>query len=161
MLIFLDIDGVMVPAKSWQRPEILEDGFVAFSSKAVQVLKEVLSQNTNACIMLTTSHKSRFSHSEWIEIFQRRGLNVNQLNSLVENTELLSRKEEILNWFNTNEIQEDFIIIDDDKSLNDLPKFFKDRLVLTSSLVGLNESHWADIQDIVSTQLSMSLVNNI
>lgn len=151
MLIFLDIDGVMVPAKSWQRPEILEDGFVAFSSKAVQVLKEVLSQNTNACIMLTTSHKSRFSHSEWIEIFQRRGLNVNQLNSLVENTELLSRKEEILNWFNTNEIQEDFIIIDDDKSLNDLPKFFKDRLVLTSSLVGLNESHWADIQDIVNT----------
>ena len=91
----------MVPAKSWQRPEILEDGFVAFSSKAVQVLKEVLSQNTNACIMLTTSHKSRFSHSEWIEIFQRRGLNVNQLNSLVENTELLSRKEEILNWFNS------------------------------------------------------------
>jgi hypothetical protein len=161
MLIFLDIDGVMVPAKSWQRPAILEDGFVAFSSKAVQVLKEVLSQNTNACIMLTTSHKSRFSHSEWIEIFQRRGLNVNQLNSLVENTELLSRKEEILNWFNTNEIQEDFIIIDDDKSLNDLPKFFKDRLVLTSSLVGLNESHTADIQDIVSTQLSISLVNNI
>lgn len=161
MLIFLDIDGVMVPAKSWQRPEILEDGFVAFSSKAVQVLKEMLSQNTSASIMLTTSHKSRFSHSEWIEIFQRRGLNVNQLNSLVENTELLSRKEEILNWFNINEIQEDFIIIDDDKSLNDLPKFFKDRLVLTSSLVGLNESHWADIQDIVSTQLSMSLVNNI
>jgi hypothetical protein len=161
MLIFLDIDGVMVPAKSWQRPEILEDGFVAFSSKAVQVLKEVLSQNTNASIILTTSHKSRFSHSEWIEIFQRRGLNVNQLNSLVENTELLSRKEEILNWFNTNEIQEDFIIIDDDKSLNDLPKFFKDRLVLTSSLVGLNESHTADIQDIVSTQLSISLVNNI
>ncbi len=86
---------------------------------------------------------------------------MNQLNSLVENTELLSRKEEILNWFNTNEIQEDFIIIDDDKSLNDLPKFFKDRLVLTSSLVGLNESHTADIQAIVSTQLSISLVNNI
>ena len=149
MLIFLDIDGVMVPAKSWQRPEILEDGFVAFSSKAVQVLKEVLSQNTNATIMLTTSHKSRFSHSEWKEIFQRRGLIVNQLNSLVENTELLSRKEELLNWFNTNEIHEDFIIIDDDKSLNDLPKFFKDRLILTSSLIGLNASHRDDIQAIV------------
>jgi ATP-dependent helicase/DNAse subunit B len=152
MLIFLDIDGVMVPAKSWQRPEILEDGFVAFSSKAVQVLKEVLSQNTNATIMLTTSHKSRFSHSEWKDIFQRRGLNVNQLKSLVENTELLSRKEELLNWFNTNEIQEDFIIIDDDKSLNDLPKFFKDRLILTSSLIGLNASHRDDIQAIVDKQ---------
>jgi ATP-dependent helicase/DNAse subunit B len=152
MLIFLDIDGVMVPAKSWQRPEILEDGFVAFSSKAVQVLKELLSQNTNATIMLTTSHKSRFTHSEWKEIFQRRGLNVNQLKSLVENTELLSRKEELLNWFNTNEIHEDFIIIDDDKSLNDLPKFFKDRLILTSSLIGLNTSHRDDIQAIVDKQ---------
>jgi hypothetical protein len=161
MLIFLDIDGVMVPAKSWQRPEILEDGFAAFSSKAVLVLKELLSQNTEAVIMLTTSHKSRFSHSEWKDIFQRRGLNVNQLKSLVENSDFLSRKEEILNWFNTKGIYEDFIIIDDDKSLNELPKFFKDRLILTSSLVGLNESHWADIQDIVSAQLSISLINNI
>ena len=31
MLVFLDIDGVMAPAKSWQRPDILEDGFVDFS----------------------------------------------------------------------------------------------------------------------------------
>jgi hypothetical protein len=161
MLIFLDFDGVMVPAKSWQRPEILEDGFAAFSSKAVLVLNELLSQNTEAVIMLTTSHKSRFSHSEWKDIFQRRGLNVNQLKSLVENSDFLSRKEEILNWFNTKGIYEDFIIIDDDKSLNELPKFFKDRLILTSSLVGLNESHWADIQDIVSAQLSISLINNI
>jgi hypothetical protein len=160
MLIFLDIDGVMAPAKSWQRPEILEDGFAAFSSKAVLVLNELLSQNTEAVIMLTTSHKSRFSHSEWKDIFQRRGLNVNQLKSLVENSDFLSRKEEILNWFNTKGIYEDFIIIDDDKSLNELPKFFKDRLILTSSLVGLNESHWAVIQDIVSTQLNLSLVNN-
>ncbi len=160
MLIFLDIDGVMVPAKSWQRPEILEDGFAAFSSKAVLVLNELLSQNTEAVIMLTTSHKSRFSHSEWKDIFQRRGLNVNQLKSLVENSDFLSRKEEILNWFNTKGIYEDFIIIDDDKSLNELPKFFKDRLILTSSLVGLNESHWADIQDIFSAQLNLSLVNN-
>jgi hypothetical protein len=77
---------------------------------------------------------------------------VNQLNSLVENTELLSRKEELLNWFNTNEIHEDFIIIDDDKSLNDLPKFFKNRLILTSSLIGLNTSYRDDIQAIVDKQ---------
>ena len=57
-----------------------------------------------------------------------------------------------INWFNTNEIQEDFIIIDDDKSLNDLPKFFKNRLILTSSLIGLNANHWDDIQAIVDKQ---------
>ena len=160
MLIFLDIDGVMAPAKSWQRPDILEDGFVDFSSKAVRVLQDILAQNAITTIILTTSHKSRFSLSQWKIIFERRGLNVNKLESLNDNTDFQSRKVEILTWFDSNDVQEDFIIIDDDKSLNDLPKFYKDRLVLTSSLIGLNESHWAVIQDIVSTQLNLSLVNN-
>ena len=160
MLVFLDIDGVMAPAKSWQRPDILEDGFVDFSSKAVTVLQDILTQNPNSTIILTTSHKSRFSLSQWKIIFERRGLNVNKLESLNDNTNFQSRKVEILNWFDSNDIHEDFIIIDDDKSLNDLPTFYKDRLILTSSLVGLNESHRADIQDIVNTQLNLSLVNN-
>ena len=160
MLIFLDIDGVMAPAKSWQRPDILEDGFVDFSSKAVTVLQDILAQNLNSTIILTTSHKSRFSLSQWKIIFERRGLKVNKLESLNDNNDFQSRKVEILNWFESNDIHEDFIIIDDDKSLNDLPTFYKDRLILTSSLVGLNESHWADIQDIVNTQLYLSLVNN-
>lgn len=156
----MDIDGVMAPAKSWQRPDILEDGFVDFSSKAVRVLQDILAQNTDTTIILTTSHKSRFSLSQWKIIFERRGLNVNKLESLNDNTDFHSRKIEILNWFDSNDVQEDFIIIDDDKSLNDLPTFYKDRLILTSSLVGLNESHRADIQEIVSTQLNLSLVNN-
>ena len=156
----MDIDGVMAPAKSWQRPDILEDGFVDFSSKAVSVLQDILTQNPNSTIILTTSHKSRFSLSQWKIIFERRGLNVNKLESLNDYTDFQSRKVEILNWFDSNDIHEDFIIIDDDKSLNDLPTFYKDRLILTSSLVGLNESHRADIQDIVNTQLNLSLVNN-
>jgi hypothetical protein len=161
MLIFLDIDGVMAPTKSWQRPDILEDGFVDFSSKAVSVLQDVLAQNADTTIILTTSHKSRFSLSQWKIIFERRGLKVNKLESLNDNNDFQSRKVEILNWFESNDIHDDFIIIDDDKSLNDLPKFFKNRLILTGSLVGLNESHLVDIQDIVSAQLSISLVNNI
>ena len=153
----MDIDGVMAPAKSWQRPDILEDGFVDFSSKAVRVLQDVLAQNADTTIILTTSHKSRFSLSQWKIIFERRGLNVNKLESLNDNTNFQSRKVEILNWFVSNDIHEDFIIIDDDKSLNDLPTFYKDRLILTSSLVGLNESHWADIQDIYANSKNMAI----
>ena len=153
----MDIDGVMAPAKSWQRPDILEDGFVDFSSKAVRVLQDVLAQNADTTIILTTSHKSRFSLSQWKIIFERRGLNVNKLESLNDNTNFQSRKVEILNWFDSNDVQEDFIIIDDDKSLNDLPTFYKDRLILTSSLVGLNESHWADIQDIYANSKNMAI----
>ena len=153
----MDIDGVMAPAKSWQRPDILEDGFVDFSSKAVRVLQDVLAQNADTTIILTTSHKSRFSLSQWKLIFERRGLRVNKIQSLNDNTDFQSRKIEILNWFASNDIDEDFIIIDDDKSLNDLPTFYKDRLILTSSLVGLNESHWADIQDIYANSKNMAI----
>ena len=148
MLIFLDIDGVMVPAKSWQSLELLEDGFPAFSSKAIRVLQNLISEDTT--VMLTTSHKSRFTIEEWKAIFQKRGLQVSILKSLSDNINYLSRKDEVLNWFNLNNVIEDFIIIDDDKSLNGLPSFLKDRLILTSSLIGLTDCHLDEIKSILS-----------
>ena len=32
MIIFLDIDGVMVPAKGWKVPDQLDDGFPALGA---------------------------------------------------------------------------------------------------------------------------------
>lgn len=139
MLIFLDIDGVMVPAKSWKRPELLNDGFPAFSSKAVRVLQSLISEGTT--VMLTTSHKSRFTIKAWKSIFEKRGLQITKLKCLKDNTNYLSRKDEILNWFNLNGVNEEFLIIDDDTSLNALPVFLKDNLILTSPLIGLTDSH--------------------
>ena len=63
MLIFLDIDGVMVPAKGWERPELLDDGFPVFSSRATRVLQNIISDGTT--VMLTTSHKSTYTIDEW------------------------------------------------------------------------------------------------
>lgn len=139
MVVFLDIDGVMVPAKSWESPKLLNDGFPEFSDKAVRVLQQVVSENTT--IILTTSHKSRFSVGEWKNIFVARGIYVKNLKKLEELSLGTSRRDEILNWFYVNDINEDFIIIDDDKSLNALPSFLKENLILTSSMVGLNDSH--------------------
>lgn len=50
MLVFLDIDGVMAPAKSWQRPDMLEDGFVQFSTKATRVLQDLLNHDVSTQI---------------------------------------------------------------------------------------------------------------
>ncbi len=138
-MIFLDIDGVMVPTKSWKSPELLDDGFYAFSSRATYVLQSLISEDTT--IMLTTSHKSRFTIEDWKKIFQKRGLQVTKLSSLDTNVKNLNRNDEILNWFKLNGINEDFIIIDDDKSLNDLPPFLKDKLISTSTMIGLTDNH--------------------
>lgn len=151
MLIFLDIDGVMVPAKSWERPELLDDGFPVFSSRATRVLQNIISDD--ATVMLTTSHKSTYTIDEWKTIFEKRNIRITNLKSLDKNIYNLSRKDEVLNWFNINEINEDFVIIDDDKSLNALPLFLKGNLILTSSLVGLTDQHLEEIKSILNRGL--------
>lgn len=140
MLLYLDIDGVMIPANSWRKLEILEDGFPEFSLKAVKSLVRIISKSS-ADIVLTTSHKSNYTLNEWKSIFLRRNINVNKITRLPENTTHLNRKDELLHWFNANDIRKEknFIIIDDDKSLNTLPSFLKDKLIQTSASVGLTE----------------------
>ncbi|MFZ6024317.1 MAG: hypothetical protein ACOYVG_07650 [Bacteroidota bacterium] len=54
MLFFLDIHGVMVPAKSWKAPECLHDGFPAFSTRASRTLQQMMAEEDT--VMLTTSH---------------------------------------------------------------------------------------------------------
>ncbi|MDI9365062.1 MAG: HAD domain-containing protein [Flavobacterium sp.] len=146
MLFFLDIDGVMVPAKGWKSPEFLNDGFPAFSSKATITLQNSISEEDT--IMLTTSHKAKFSIEAWKNIFKNRGINIEKIKSLPENINNLSRKDEIVNWFNVNNVDENFVIIDDDKSLNELPNFLKANLVQTSPYIGLTEENLAAIKSI-------------
>ena len=42
-----------------------------------------------------------------------------------------------MNWVNTSNELPDFVIIDDDKSLNGLPKFVKNKLIQTNASIGL------------------------
>lgn len=138
MLIYLDIDGVMVPANSWKSPEILEDGFPVFSLRAIKSLNRILS-NSGADIVLTTSHKSKYSLHQWKSIFRRRNININKIKKLPENKDHLNRKEELLKWFSTKGENDNFIIIDDDKSLNALPYYLKKKLIQTNGGIGLTE----------------------
>ena len=138
MRILLDIDGVMVTTPSWKRVEVLDDDFPDFNRKAIDNLLKIINQ-TNASIVLTTSHKSRFTLSEWKSIFMKRGVSVDSISCLSGYTNSLNRKEEILNWAK-DESHQDFVIIDDDKSLNDLPLELKSKCVLTSPLIGLDEN---------------------
>ena len=154
MLILLDIDGVMVPASSWKKPEFLQDGFPVFSNKSVQCLNKIISE-CNATILLTTSHKSIYSIDDWIKMFNFRGINVNKIERLSENVSNSTRKTEILNWFSEFNSNESFVILDDDKSLNGLPENLKEKLILTSSLVGLTEEHANDAIAILKNKIAL------
>ena len=45
-----------------------------------------------------------------------------------------------MTWVSENNSSNDFVIIDDDKSLNQLPANLKSHLFLTSPLIGLDNS---------------------
>jgi hypothetical protein len=136
MIILLDLDGVMVQAKNWETPKILEDGFFAFTERSIEALQKLITEDTT--VVITSSHKSRYTIDEWIRIFDKRGLRISKLVKLNDSIEkYINRKEEILNWFANKITTEDFVIIDDDKSLNALPLNLKSKLILTSSFIGL------------------------
>ena len=106
-------------------------------------------------VILTTSHKSNYTLDEWKEIFRKRGINIEKIMSLDNNLSNLSRKDEIVNWFRINPTTEDFIIIDDDKSLHSLPQFLKERLILTSPFIGLTDEHLEAVKTILNKDLQV------
>lgn len=148
MLILLDIDGVMIKAPSWKPAELLNDGFTRFSSKSTFALQKIISE-TNASIVLTTSHKNTYTLTQWKKIFKDRGIDIVSIDRLDNNDSYLSRKEEILNWLNKNKSIQNYVILDDDKSLNGLPFDIKKKLVQTDSMVGLSEEHIKSAIDIL------------
>jgi ATP-dependent helicase/DNAse subunit B len=136
--VLLDIDGVMIPAKSWQSYEIGLDGFGLFNKMAVDNLNKIITSCIDLEIILTTSHKQRFTSDEWMSIFQSRGVIASKISKLNTNSLAMTRKDEVYSWYLKNP-NETFIVIDDDKGLNSLDSDFKeDHLILTNSTVGLN-----------------------
>jgi hypothetical protein len=149
MKFFLDIDGVMVHANPHRKVELAEDGFYAFNSIAVQVLKSVV-LTTKDEVILSTSHRFRYNLTQWRQIFKLRGLSIKKISIVNLPVNIKSnRRSEITNWIERHNLTpSEIVIIDDDKSLNDLPKYLKERLVLTNSYVGL--TYDTNLQQVVN-----------
>ncbi|KAA3645097.1 MAG: hypothetical protein DWP98_11935 [Bacteroidetes bacterium] len=140
MKILLDIDGVMIPARPWQSYQIGADGFGMFSELSINCLNEIINSSDKPEIVLTTSHKHSFTIKQWSNIFQNRKITKTKINKLNTNNLNTSRIDEIRSWYLKNQ-NENFIIIDDDKSLNALDTSFKnDHLILTKPTIGLNKT---------------------
>jgi hypothetical protein len=60
-------------------------GFLPLVSKAIGVLQNLITANTT--IILTTSHKSKYTIDKWKSIFEARGIIVSDLQCLDNNVE--------------------------------------------------------------------------
>lgn len=140
MNVILDIDGVMVHAISNKSVEFESDGFYKFNYEAVEALNYIFSlyeiEYNN--IILSTTHRLKYSEADWQMMLRTRGLRrVSSISRLPEYES--NNKLDIIKSIIDNDglsIAES-IIIDDDKSLNNLPEELKTRLILTSPITGL------------------------
>lgn len=141
MTILLDIDGVLVTTPIWKPTEQLSDGFMKFNENAAENLA-ILFKETNASIVLTTTHRISFDETKWKEIFKKRGLSfhtITKLNGKTSINQLGDRATEIADWVEQSGKNENYVIIDDDLSLHGLPDEIKEHWVPTKTLIGFDK----------------------
>jgi hypothetical protein len=141
MTVLLDIDGVLVTTPGWRVAEQHSDGFLKFNQRALMNLVRLITE-TKASIVLTSTHRITFSNEEWKEIFNARGIpvdNIQKVNEIHTVKDMMDRASEIKEWINNLGEHGSFVIIDDDLSLHSLPTDLKNKWVRTRSLIGLDE----------------------
>ncbi|WP_118974046.1 HAD domain-containing protein [Taibaiella koreensis] len=136
--LLLDIDGVLVTTPSWKQPELLEDGFMLFQKNAAANLAYLLSL-AEIQLVLVSSHRHRYPIAEWQRLFANRKIHPRSI-TLMESIlpGFPSRKMEIEAWLNRNP-GANFILIDDDSSLQALEPALKSRWVQTFPLKGFDD----------------------
>ncbi|WP_394343527.1 HAD domain-containing protein [Hymenobacter metallilatus] len=63
-----------------------------------------------------------------------------------------NRSEEIKAWVHQFGAAEDYVIIDDDLSINGLPNYIKNRWVMTKPMIGLNKEATSKVLSILLGQ---------
>ncbi|WP_397363883.1 HAD domain-containing protein [Olleya sp. R77988] len=135
-ILILDLDGVLITNPSWKADRIHSDGYSEFNESCVENLNRLLTL-TEFDIWLSSTRRTVKSLTEFNLIFKNRRIKKEIVGFLPEYADCKNRKEEVLKFI-TEFKASDFLIIDDDKSLNGLENGIKDSLVLTELTKGFN-----------------------
>lgn len=135
----------MVITPTWQQPKFLADGFMAFDKTCAENLATLIdalhAKNQSVEIVMTSTHRIHHESNEWQILLNNRGIfpdSVSIVNKVTSFAEIGKRIDEVLEWVRGNPNQ-DFIILDDDKSLRELPPPLKSHWIECQFLTGFNE----------------------
>lgn len=134
--MILDLDGVLITNPSWKADRVDSDGYSEFNESCVENLNRLLTL-AEFDIWLSSTRRTVKTLTEFNQIFKNRGIKKEIVGFLPEYTNCKNRKEEILKFIAEYKTY-DFLIIDDDKSLNGLESGIKESLILTELTKGLN-----------------------
>tara|TARA_R110002033_G_scaffold170433_3_gene212934 strand:+ start:86451 stop:87167 length:717 start_codon:yes stop_codon:yes gene_type:complete len=134
--LILDLDGVLITNPSWKADRIHSDGYSDFNESCVENLNQLLSLS-EFDIWLSSTRRTAKTLTEFNLIFKNRGIKKDIIGFLPEYADCKNRKEEVLKFITEFKIT-DFLIIDDDKSLNGLESGIKKYLISTELVKGFN-----------------------
>ncbi len=149
-VLILDLDGVLITTPIWKADEIDSDGYSKFDEDCVTNLNKLLSKREFE-IWLSSTRRTVKTLTEFNQIFRNRNIQKQICGFLPEYQECKTRKDEITRFLEEFKIS-DFLIIDDDKSLNGLDENHKKKLILTELHRGFdNEKFELAIEQIKRT----------
>lgn len=135
--IILDLDGVLITTPIW-KPDLVDevDQYSKFDEQCIDNLNVLLSKCTCE-IWLSSTRRTVKTLEEFNIIFKNRNIRSPICGFLPEYTDCKTRKEEIVKFIQDYEVT-NFLILDDDRSLNGLHIDVKKRLILTQYIKGFN-----------------------
>lgn len=135
-ILILDLDGVLITNPSWKADRIHSDGYSEFNESCIENLNRLLTL-VEFDIWLSSTRRTVKTLIEFNLIFKNRGIKKEIVGFVPEYEDCKNRKDEVLKFI--AEFKElDFLIIDDDKSLNGLECGIKEKLILTELTKGFN-----------------------
>ena len=132
----MDLDGVLITTPPWKADKIDSDGYSEFNKSCVENLNRLLTL-TEFDIWLSSTRRTVKTLLEFNEIFKKRKIAGEIIGFLSEYADSKSRKEEVEKFIADSKLT-DFLIIDDDKSLNGLVSDIKENLILTDLNYGFD-----------------------
>lgn len=159
-VIILDLDGVLVITPPWRKDELDSDGYSKFNSVAIDYFNMLTDELSFECELWLISDRRRGkSLEQFNEIFKNRNIK-KTINGMVPIYGHISRKEELERFLSENEI-DNFILIDDDSSLDGLED--KSSWIKTKSLIGfgIEELKEAKFKTLTWKQKNISLESNL
>lgn len=145
-VVILDLDGVMITTPSWKSDKVHSDGYSAFNENAIGNLNKLL-ENLDAELWLSSTRRYNKSLEEFNTIFHNRNIQ-KALQGFLPGDGFASRVSEIESFLSHEPIQ-NFIILDDDQSLQGLPSQWKKCWVNTDPLIGFNHKKLAEALSII------------
>ncbi|WP_299611337.1 HAD domain-containing protein [uncultured Aquimarina sp.] len=135
-VLILDLDGVLITTPIWKADEIDSDGYSKFNKHCVNNLNELLSK-WEFEVWLSSTRRTVKTLVEFNHIFRNRNIKTQIGGFLPEYDNCKTRKDEITRFIEDFKIS-DFLIIDDDKSLNGLEEKYQQKLILTELQKGFD-----------------------